>query len=235
MLKSNHIKKLIFIILPLLLSLLFSANSMTSELPSLSLRVASEAIYQGVSETNGQSMIAINSEYALTSRFIVGVQFQEVIATSNIPRSRNFSTYIGYDKVIAENWLISTYMMHRDFPRAKINWDYNQISTRVSNSHGLSFDISYAPNYYSASVKGIGATAQYVKAVSKNWYWRAQLGNFNIPSLLSYQHAEVTAGLRVNNINIELSYHWVSDTELQTRVGNIQSPNALLSFSYAAF
>jgi hypothetical protein len=231
MLNSNHTRKFIFIAL----FLLFAMDSIASDFPTLSLRVATEAIYQGVSETNGKPVIAINSEYALTSSIIVGAQFQEVITTSNIPRSRNFSTYIGYDNVITKNWLISNYIIHRKFPKAGINWDYNQISSQISSRHGLSFGVSYAPNYYSASVKGIGATAQYIKDVSKNWYWRTQLGNFNIPSLLSYQYADFTIGWRAYHVNIELSYHWVSDTELQTRVGNIQSPNALLSLSYAAF
>lgn len=231
MCQRNYIPKFIFAAL-LLLS---AVESSALEYPTLSLRLATDAIYQGVSETNGKPILAVNGEYALTSNIIVGAQLRKVIVNNSLPRDGNFSTYIGYDKAIGKNWLSSTYIIHRKFPQAQIDWDFTQVSTRLSNINGLSFDISYSPNYYSASVKGIGTKAQYTKDVSKHWYWRAQLGNFNIPSLLNYQHADLSIGLRFQQINIELSYHWTSDTELRTRVGSIQSPNALLSITYAAF
>lgn len=231
MCQSNYIQKLIFTALLLLSSV--ASNAL--EYPTLSLRLATDAIYQGVSETNGEPILAINSEYALTSNIVVGAQLRKVMVNNNLPRDGNFSTYIGYDKVIGKNWLSSTYIIHRKFPQARIEWDYTLISTRLSSNQGLSFNMSYSSNYYSASVKGIGTTAQYTQEVSKHWYWRAQLGNFNIPSLVNYQHADLSIGLRFRQVNVELSYHWTSEAELKTKVGNIQAPNVLLSLSYAIF
>jgi hypothetical protein len=227
---DHFINKLISVTVFLFLAM----NCQASEQPRLLVRVAGDAIYHGVSETNDKPVVAINSEYSFTPNIVVGAQFQQVLVNSSTPRERNFSVYLGYDKTISENWLSSTYVIHRKFPKARVKWDYTEFLTRISHRGGWSLDVSYSPDYYSSNLNGTGASLQFTEEASKNWYWRAQLGNFNIPSLLSYQYAEFAIGGRSKSWTIELSYNWVSDTLRQTRVGNIQSPMAMLSVNYVA-
>jgi hypothetical protein len=202
---------------------------------TLLIRTASDSIYNGTSENTGQPIVAINAEFQVTSTLVAGVQFQDSEPENVRQRNRNLSTYLGYDKKISRNWLSSTYFTHRTFPGGQREWDYDEFSSRLSHRSGASIGVSYSPNYYSSSVKAIGTTIKYSRPLIERVYVKTEIGNVSIPSLFSYQFAEATVGTSYKRFNVELGYHWTSDTILHTPVGNITSPQFVLSVNYVAF
>ena len=213
----------------------FSLSATAAVSPSFLVRAASDSIYNGVSENAEQPIIAINAEFQINSNWVTGVQFQDSEPDTVRHRNRNVSTYIGYDKTLSDNWLSSTYYTHRTFPGGQREWDYDEFSSRLSHKSGASIGVSYSPNYYSSSVKAIGSTIKYSRRLAERFYVKTEAGNFNIPSLFNYQFAEVTIGANYKRFNVELGYHWTSDTILHTPVGNITSPKFVLGINYIAF
>ncbi len=228
--KKSHIIVVYYVLIISLFSLPLSASIE----PSVFIRAASNSIYNGVSENADQAIIAINAELQINYYLTTGIQLQNARKDTS-QRNRNFSSYIGYDKKISTNWLSSTYFTHRAFPGSEREWDYDEISSRLSHSKGLSLGLTYSPNYYSSSVKAIKSTIAYSRHLVKNSYFKTEVGNVNIPTLSSYQFIEATIGARYQRFNFELGYHWVNDTLLSTSVGNIASPKFILSVSYFAF
>ncbi|TDF41640.1 hypothetical protein EYS14_01955 [Alteromonadaceae bacterium M269] len=216
-----------------LLSVPMEASAYT--LPSVVVRASSDSIYHGSSENAGEASIAINAELPISANWIAGLQFQDSNPSGVRQRHRNISGYLGFDKKIAKNWLSSTYFTHRAFPGSGRTWDYDEFTTRLTHQNGLSFGTFYAPNYYSSSVKALGANIQYTGRLVDRFYWRSQAGNINIPSLFSYQYADFTVGTSYKRINVELGYHWTSETLIQTSVGTIDSPDFVLSVNYVVF
>jgi hypothetical protein len=214
---------------------LFSLPAIAVGSPTLLVRTASDSIYNGASENGGQPILGVNSEIQLNRNWVAGVQFQDSEPDGIRQRNRNLTTYLGYDKKLSNNWLSSTYVTHRAFPGGEREWDYDEFSSRLSHKSGASLGVSYSPNYYSSSVKGIGTTIKYARQLVDNLYIKTEFGNFNIPSLFSYQFAEATVGTSYKRLNVELGYHWTSDTILHTPVGNIASPKFVLSVNYVAF
>lgn len=218
-----------------LLLFLFSSRVTASVVPTILVRVASDSIYNGVSENAEQPIIALNAEFQLNTNWVAGIQFQDSEPESVRQRNRNISAYLGYDKKISNDWLSSTYYTHRAFPGGAREWDYDEFSSRLSHKSGASLGVSYAPNYYSSSVKAISSSFRYTRPIIDNIYMRAELGNLTIPTLFNYQFGELTVGTRYKRFNIELGYHWTSDTFINTPVSNIRSPQFVFSLNYVAF
>lgn len=214
---------------------LFHTKVNAAVAPTVLVRASSDAVYNGVSENGGQAIIAINAEFQLSKSWTTGVQFQDSEPAGIRQRNRSVLAYVGYDKKLSDNWLSSTYFTHREFPGGQREWEYDEFSSRLSHRSGASFGVVYAPNYYSSSVKSFGTNVRYGNKLISKTYWRAELGNINIPSLFNYQYAELTLGTRYKRLNIELGYHWTSNTILHTPVGNITSPHAVFSINYLAF
>lgn len=203
--------------------------------PSILIAANSDSIYHGISESSDDPSIAINVEFQLTPNLISGVQLQEAITSDVRQRHRNLTAYIGYDHKISDNWLSSTYYTHRAFIDSQRQWDYDEFTAQFSHKSGVSFGTFYAPNYYASSVKSVGVNAQYFKTLPDNFYWKAKIASINIPTLFNYQYANLAIGKNIKRVNIELGYHWTSDTRLQTPVGNIDSPGLVLRVNYFAF
>ncbi|MEM0912011.1 MAG: hypothetical protein AAGJ37_13610 [Pseudomonadota bacterium] len=203
--------------------------------PSVVIRVASDSIYNGASESGSEPSIAINTELQLSPQWVFGLQLQDAEPNTVRQRQRNVTAYVGFEKQIADDWLSSTYLVHRGFPGGARKWHYEEILTNINHRNGVFAGVSYANDYYSSDVKAYGINVGYSDRFNDDFYWRAKIGNLNIPSLFSYQYAELSVGANAGRFNVEVGYHYVSESVDASPVGQIASPNAVLSVSYLAF
>lgn len=203
--------------------------------PSIVIRGASDSLYNGTSENGSEPSLAINTELQLSPQWVFGLQLQDAEPNPIRQRQRNVTAYIGFEKQIADDWFSSTYLVHRGFPGGARKWHYEEVLTNLNHRNGFFAGASYAHDYYSSDTNAFGLNVGYLDRLNDTFYWRANIGNLNIPSLFSYQYAEFSIGASAGRLNIEMGYHYVSDNIDKSPIGKIASPNAVLSISYLAF
>lgn len=202
---------------------------------SVIIHASSNAVYNGLTENGDQPTIAINTELQLNKNWIFGVQLQDSEPVGLRQRQRAFTTYLGVDYQLSENWLGSAYAVSRQFIDAAVDWNYDEFSLTLSHESGASFDVTYSPNYYACSVKAIGAVMSYHHQLSDNFYVKSRLGNLHIHSMVNYPFSEFALGASFGRLNAELGYHWTKQNDISLRIGPIESPQWVLSVSYLAF
>lgn len=214
---------------------LFPLSAFAEISSSVIIHSSSNAIYNGLTENNNKPYAAVNAELQLNPNWVFGAQLQDSEPVGIRQRQRVLSSYIGYDYAVNDNWLSSMYVINRKFLASARKWDYDEFSVKISHKNGAALNLTYAPNYYSSSVKGIGSTLSYIHHFTDRYYARTQVGTFNMPSQLNYQFAHLAVGTSVGRFNMEVAYHWTEKQAIQTRMGPIVSPGFVLSVNYLAF
>jgi|GEM_PF-3171271 len=209
--------------------------AMAQPLTSVWLGVNSSGVVDGVSYTDNNTQISVSADVQLHHNIAVGGQLHSAQPDAIRQRHRGFSAYLAYDKALGDTWLVGTSLTHRRFIDGAKNWNYSHVNTYIKHDSGVSVDMMYSPRYYATRFSARQYSLSYVREVGSHMYARTRASHFELTSVLHYQYMDFALGMNVRRLNIEVGYHWVSDTLRPTPIGLVTSPKWQLRAMYLLF
>lgn len=202
---------------------------------SLYLKATSDWIQYGISETSGNPAIGVIAEYQLGEHWVIGSELRDAEPQRVRQRHREFSQYIGFEQPINEQWFSGLYFKHRNFPDSRLDWNYNELSWRLSHQDGFALAITHSGDYYDRNTQAIVVETHYRRPINQQWHWQAGLGNFDLNNVLDYRYGHIGIGWRFQRFSTNLSYHWNSKSYNRTAIGPVEAPGLNLSVTCHCF
>ncbi len=212
----------------------YDTDSVSEEIGVI-INAASDWIYDGTTETQGEPSIGINAEWRLLQSLFLGFDAREADVRRNRQRQRSVGAYIGLDQTFGNDWYTSFSIQHREFPGSLAEWDFTEFIFQLAYQDNWLLSLDYSPDYYERDTEGYGGTLSYSHNFNRNTYWSAQVGSQQLSEqrFTDYHYANIGIGYSASRLNVDLSYGWNSENgTILFGQQPLLSPQLLLQVSY---
>jgi len=135
----------------LLIFLIFHSAAFSENEINLSLN--SDSIWRGITQNNGEPTIGADVSFSLENGFFSGAWIESCCSESPSFPTREIGFYVGYEKSLSEDMVISLNYTGTNYPNSKID-NYDEIEFNFSiNNFQISFfkGLDNFPDYYELS------------------------------------------------------------------------------------